>query len=169
MDRNVDIATPLHHTWTYQALVHDVLNLSLNKVAVTDKELNPPSGVRSKPKECHLDSNDNFWATHKGSPFPTVAEAIQEELEQYRSSEEEVKRLRKSMGIENDSEIMVNMVSDTTAKLTSAVNSLPQLIEKKRLIDMHTTIATGNYYFGVRDMLILIVDHSTIFLKIFDR
>lgn len=35
------------------------------------------------------------------------------------------------------------MMSDNTAKLTSAVNSLPQLLEKKRLIDMHTTIATG--------------------------
>lgn len=31
------------------------------------------------------------------SPFPTVAEAIQEELEQYKSSEEEVKRLKASM------------------------------------------------------------------------
>jgi hypothetical protein len=35
------------------------------------------------------------------------------------------------------------MVSDNTAQLTSAVNSLPQLLEMKRLIDMHTTVATG--------------------------
>lgn len=35
-------------------------------------------------------------------------------------------------------------MTDNTAKLTSAVNSLPQLMEKKRLIDMHTTIATGS-------------------------
>ena len=25
LDRNLDLATPLHHTWTYQALAHDVL------------------------------------------------------------------------------------------------------------------------------------------------
>ena len=25
LDRNFDLATPLHHTWTYQALAHDVL------------------------------------------------------------------------------------------------------------------------------------------------
>lgn len=25
LDRNLDLATPLHHTWTYQALVHDLL------------------------------------------------------------------------------------------------------------------------------------------------
>ena len=23
LDRDIDLATPLHHTWTYQALVHD--------------------------------------------------------------------------------------------------------------------------------------------------
>jgi len=37
----------------------------------------------------------------------------------------------------------MSLVTNTTAKLTSAVNSLPQLFEKKRLVDMHTTIATG--------------------------
>lgn len=46
------------------------------------------------------------------------------------------------------------MVSDNTAKLTSAVNSLPQLLEKKRLIDMHTTIATG---IGVQSFSLLSV------------
>lgn len=36
-----------------------------------------------------------------------------------------------------------NMVASNTARLTNAVNSLPQLLDMKRLIDMHTTIATG--------------------------
>lgn len=35
------------------------------------------------------------------------------------------------------------MLQNNTARLTNAVNSLPQLLEMKRLIDMHTTIATG--------------------------
>jgi hypothetical protein len=34
------------------------------------------------------------------------------------------------------------MLADNTNKLTSAVSSLPELIEKKRLLDMHTNIAT---------------------------
>ena len=36
LDRNVDMATPLHHTWTYQALAHDLLNLTLNRVVVEE-------------------------------------------------------------------------------------------------------------------------------------
>jgi hypothetical protein len=31
MFRSVDMATPLHHTWTYQALAHDVLQYSQNR------------------------------------------------------------------------------------------------------------------------------------------
>lgn len=42
----------------------------------------------------------------------------------------------------------MSLISNTTAKLTSAVSSLPQLLERKRLLDMHTTIATGIQYFS---------------------
>ncbi|XP_034099626.1 protein sly1 homolog [Drosophila sulfurigaster albostrigata] len=143
LDRNMDLATPLHHTWSYQAMVHDVLDLGLNLVYVEDEAAAATAGTRKKPKACDLDRTDRFWVTHKGSPFPTVAEAIQEELESYRNSEEEIKRLKTSMGIEGESDIAFSLVNDTTARLTNAVNSLPQLMEKKRLIDMHTKIATA--------------------------
>lgn len=36
LDRNVDIATPLHHTWTYQALAHDMMDLALNRVVIEE-------------------------------------------------------------------------------------------------------------------------------------
>ena len=34
LDRTMDMATALHHPWTYQALVHDVLDLRLNRVTL---------------------------------------------------------------------------------------------------------------------------------------
>ncbi|KAG5675546.1 hypothetical protein PVAND_005442 [Polypedilum vanderplanki] len=143
LDRNIDMATPLHHTWTYQALAHDVLDLSQNRIIIEETPDTATGGVRRKSKPCDLDSKDSFWGTHKGSPFPTVAEAIQEELESYKSSEDEIKNLKSAMGIDGDSEVAYSMVNDNTARLTNAVNSLPQLMEKKRLIDMHTKIATN--------------------------
>ena len=144
LDRNMDMATPLHHTWTYQALAHDVMDLALNRVVIDDDDDKPHGGAKPKVKKsCDLDTKDKFWKSHKGSPFPTVAEAIQEELEQYRNSEEEIKKLKTSMGIDGENEIAFSMVNDNTEKLTNAVNSLPQLMEKKRLIDMHTKIATS--------------------------
>ena len=144
LDRSSDIATPFHHTWTYQALAHDVLELSLNRLIIEESTGRSPAGsARYKTRICELNNSDRFWSQHKGSPFPRVAEAIQEELEQYRVFEHEVKDLKSSMGADDDLEAEGLMVSSNTARLTSAVNSLPQLLEMKRLIDMHTTIATG--------------------------
>ncbi|XP_045768740.1 protein sly1 homolog [Maniola jurtina] len=143
LDRNIDMATPLHHTWTYQALAHDVLDLSLNRAVVPESSGPAIPGQKTKTRTCDLDSRDPLWSEHKGSPFPTVAEAIQEDLDKYRSSEAEVKKLKSSMGLDADSDLALSLVSDNTQRLTSAVNSLPQLMEKKRLIDMHTTIATA--------------------------
>ncbi|KAL7042374.1 hypothetical protein ACKWTF_001115 [Chironomus riparius] len=144
LDRNIDMATPLHHTWTYQALLSDVCDLSLNRVVIEeDSEKMAQGGARRKAKPYDLDNRDKFWTSHKGSPFPNVAESIQEELESYKSSEDEIKKLKSTMGIDGDTEVAYSMVNDTTARLTNAVNSLPQLMEKKRLIDMHTKIATN--------------------------
>ncbi|KAK7886644.1 hypothetical protein WMY93_026265 [Mugilogobius chulae] len=148
VDRNLDMATPLHHTWTYQALVHDVLDFHLNRV-VLDETSGPepsPSGARPKKKNrktYDLTAADKFWQKHKGSPFPEVAEAVQEELDTYRAQEDEVKRLKSIMGLEGEDEGAISMLSDNTAKLTSAVSSLPELLEKKRLIDLHTNVATA--------------------------
>ncbi|XP_065660725.1 sec1 family domain-containing protein 1-like [Hydra vulgaris] len=145
LDRNIDLCTPLHHTWTYQALCHDVFNLELNRVTVTDPEVIKEGGPpKSKPKKYDFTSQDKFWDQHKASPFPTVAEAIQRELDEYRVSEEELKKLKNVMGVQNkDNEAIEGIWSENTNKLTNAVSSLPMLLEKKRLIDTHITIATS--------------------------
>ncbi|XP_044127858.1 sec1 family domain-containing protein 1 isoform X2 [Bufo gargarizans] len=148
VDRNIDLATPLHHTWTYQALVHDVLDFHLNRVNLEESAAveSSPSGARPKKKNkksYDLTVADRFWQKHKGSPFPEVAESVQQELESYRNQEDEVKRLKTIMGLEGEDEGAISMLSDNTAKLTSAVSSLPELLEKKRLIDLHTNVATA--------------------------
>ncbi len=37
----------------------------------------------------------------------------------------------------------MSLIGETTQKLTTTVSSLPELLEKKRLIDMHTNVATA--------------------------
>ncbi|GAB6021737.1 Sec1 domain containing protein 1 [Chamberlinius hualienensis] len=145
LDRVLDLATPLHHTWTYQALIHDVMEFNLNRVKMVEDGDKPASGARQKkkPKYYDLGPSDKFWQLHKGSPFPTVAEAIQSSLDSYRKEEGEIKHLKEAMGLENDCDDSISLLPDNTAKLTSAVSSLPELMEKKRLIDLHTTVATS--------------------------
>ncbi|KAJ8777092.1 hypothetical protein J1605_014872 [Eschrichtius robustus] len=124
------------------------LDFHLNRVNLEESSgvENSPAGARPKrknKKSYDLTPADKFWQKHKGSPFPEVAESVQQELESYRAQEDEVKRLKSIMGLEGEDEGAISMLSDNTAKLTSAVSSLPELLEKKRLIDLHTNVATA--------------------------
>jgi len=69
LDRNVDLSVMFHHTWTYQALVHDLLDMKLNTITipVTEKE-------KTETKTYDLDAtSDSFWASNAGNPVPKVA------------------------------------------------------------------------------------------------
>uniref|UniRef100_A0A671VA20 Sec1 family domain-containing protein 1 n=2 Tax=Sparus aurata TaxID=8175 RepID=A0A671VA20_SPAAU len=123
-------------------------DFQLNRVLMEEGAGAEPSPAGARPKKKNrkmydLTAADKFWQKHKGSPFPEVAESVQEELDTYRAQEDEVKRLKSIMGLEGEDEGAISMLSDNTAKLTSAVSSLPELLEKKRLIDLHTNVATA--------------------------
>lgn len=80
----------LSHSWTYQALVHDVLDMKLNRVTVevslhrrvgrTLADRQSPENGRLQKKSYDIDSKDFFWAKNAGNPFPQVAEDIDSEL-----------------------------------------------------------------------------------------
>src|SRR5690606_22436864 len=96
LDRNIDLVPMLSHSWTYQSLVYDVLNMRLNRITVETVE----DGVDGKPgkvskKSYDLNSNDFFWAKNAGVPFPQVAEDIDAELTKYK---EDVAEITKKTG-----------------------------------------------------------------------
>jgi len=139
LDRNFDLATPLHHTWTYQSLLHDVYDMKLNKVEIANAS-SQSTGSAAK-KSYILVNSDKFWRNQKGSTFPVVAESIAEELEKYKQYETQLKSLKDTISDGNLNE--ESNFLDNTNKLTNAVSSLPELLEMKRLLDMHTNIATS--------------------------
>ncbi len=100
-------------------------DLQLNRVVIEETVDVGHSTTGSRPKKktksYDLSCQDKFWSSQKGNPFPEVAEAVQSELETYRASEDEVKKLKAAMGLEGEDEGAISMLSDTTAKLTSAV------------------------------------------------
>jgi len=145
VDRSVDMATPLHHTWTYQALAHDVLPYHQNRVVIPGDQ--GVGGAKSKDKEFELGAGDEFWLKHKGTPFPQVAESIQESIEEIKSAQEDIQKMKADLGLAADTDADTALsglsLSDNTAKLTSAMTDLPRLLEKKKLIDMHTSLASA--------------------------
>lgn len=136
VDRTIDMSTPLHHTWTYQALIHDLLTTELNKVTLTD------GSNKSKVQSYDLNPADKFWHDQRGSPFPQVADAVQRELDEYKRRENEVKSpidLNSPLGSGPGDES--TKLAESTAKLTNTMSSLQELLENKRVIGNHTTIA----------------------------
>lgn len=64
-DRVLDLQTMVGHSWTYAAMMHDLLGLKHNRVTVKSSDKGSQSFV--------IDVNDFFWLKNAALPFPTVA------------------------------------------------------------------------------------------------
>ncbi|KAI4837980.1 Sec1 family protein [Plasmodium brasilianum] len=135
VDRDIDLSVMIQHAWTYQALIHDIFDIKLNKIylnQINSSEQNSRSGRNGNipNKYYDINNNDSFFLNNCNKPFPEVANNISECLNEYN---EKMKNLNKNDKTNND---------NITGGLMSAMNILPEMTEHKRLLDMHTNILT---------------------------
>ena len=86
-DRSLDLIPMFSHSWTYQALIGDVMDLKLNRVRV-----DIPENGKIMKKSYDLDYKDFFWSKNAPNPFPQVAEEIDTELTKYKNDANEITR-----------------------------------------------------------------------------
>ncbi len=129
LDRLVDLTAPLHHPWSYVALINDLLGLKTNRLTIP---------VEGKSTTLEIDFKDEFWIANSCLPMPKVAESVDARLTQYKAEVEEVKKTQSSgVGIAALGEANADAAS---AGLADAIGAIPMLTRKKKQLDMHTNI-----------------------------
>lgn len=139
LDRTLDLLIMAHHTWTYQALVHDLLGMHLNTVKVDVESDAPAHDGETQEVTYDLDSSsDAFLREAAGHPMPKIPVKIKSLIGEYKEALEKVENLKKGGSGDDGGDILKR-----TKDLEALVSGVPEVTEKKRLIDMHTNIATA--------------------------
>lgn len=134
LDRNADLITPIQHTSTYQALINDMLKHNANRV---EFDVTIDSGKRPKTEKKKFDldpDEDPFYSQHKFNPFPEAIESNGVELQEVTAKEQSIRS--KAGGQDTAVDPMASSATD----LATAVDSLPALLERKKQLEVHTSI-----------------------------
>eukprot|EP00033_Pygsuia_biforma_P004707 GCRY01005160.1.p1 GENE.GCRY01005160.1~~GCRY01005160.1.p1 ORF type:complete len:601 (-),score=147.60 GCRY01005160.1:138-1940(-) len=131
MDRTLDLPAALHHAWAYSSLLHDLFNMHNNRVAVDVAE---KVGEKTTTSTYDLDDTDSFWRTNACSPFfPTVADSMEAAVAEYKARMDQLHLSPDDLG----------EIGEHTQRLASAMDSLPEMTERKKQIDRHTNLTSA--------------------------
>lgn len=136
VDRNVDLTTMLSHSWIYQSLVYDVLNMNLNKITMNvpiDKD-HPEKGTKKQSYD--LTASDYFWLRNASLPIPEAVDDVTQEWAKYQEDANDVTKKTGTSSIDD----LQGEGGGFAAHLKGAMALLPELRERKTTITMHMEI-----------------------------
>lgn len=144
MDRNMDLITPVQHASTYQALIDDVLEHRANRVEFNVKPdaSDASAGRRGRAppvvrKKFDIDPDvDPFYSRHKFNPFPEAIESNGAELQDVTAKQQQIQSKTGGGGADP----AAGAGGGDSSELATAVESLPILLERKKKLEVHTSI-----------------------------
>ena len=108
---------------------------SIIRLQVTVSEEGSSGGGRA-PRTYDLGSSDALWVDTCGKPFPSVTDEIEERLNSWKAE-------FAAIGAQGQAEYVADAAGGGGIDaLTRAAQLVPELTERKRLLDQHTGICT---------------------------
>jgi sec1 family domain-containing protein 1 len=132
LDRGSDLASPLMHASTYQALVDDLLDYKLNKVSVSVSSKDQSAAPKKKTYDLNSQV-DTFFRSYAGAQFPEAVDANEVELAAVAKREAEIRSRPGAAAA------LAEGFSGSDS-LSEAITSLPEILNKKANLEAHTNI-----------------------------
>mmetsp|Transcript_14418 Transcript_14418/g.21154 ORF Transcript_14418/g.21154 Transcript_14418/m.21154 type:complete len:689 (-) Transcript_14418:228-2294(-) len=142
LDRHLDLLTPVQHSSSYQALLDDLLTHKANRV---EFKVSPPGADAASAKKRKMiakkydldPDQDPFYSEQKFQPFPEAIESNGMELQEVTTRETEI---RSKAGGGGGAGGGMTATDGGAGDLALAVDSLPALLERKKQLEIHTSI-----------------------------
>ncbi|XP_030552014.1 protein transport Sec1a-like [Rhodamnia argentea] len=128
LDRSVDLIAPVIHEWTYDAMIHDLLDMDGNKYVY---EVPSQSGGQPEKKEALLENQDPIWLELRHSHIADASERLHEKMTNFVNKNKAAQAQRSSR---DGSEL-------STRDLQKIVQALPQYGEQVDKLSLHVEIA----------------------------
>ncbi|CAB3375294.1 Hypothetical predicted protein [Cloeon dipterum] len=134
LDRREDAVTPLLLQWTYQAMVHELLTITNNRVSLA----NVP-GVSDELKEVVLSAeNDEFYAQAQYNNFGETGQKIKNLMEEFQKKAKSTQRVESISDMKTFVEAypQFKKMSGTVAKHVTVVGELSSKVGKHQLMEV---------------------------------
>ena len=161
IDRREDLVTPLKHSWSYNAMLHDLYGIVQNRVC-----------MKEKGEKYDLDLDEDFiWNRFGQMPTFEVAAGIDQELTEYLQEKERIsqitgmqeitvnepienvstlgteQRMIERKGLLSKDSLKASQLKEgglgSTTSLREVIDKIPELTKNKPLLDLHTNFATN--------------------------
>jgi len=163
LDRREDPVTPLLTQWTYQAMVHQLLGITNNRVSLAGAP-----GVGKELQEVMLSSSqDEFYAANLYSNFGEIGATIKLLMEDFQNKAKSHQKIDSIADMKNfvESYPQFKKMSGTVSKHVTLVSELSRLISKRNLLKVseleQELVAGGDLKEMVKEVSEMVQDERT--------
>lgn len=129
LDRSFDVVAPVFHEWTYEAMIHDLLDVDGNTVRY---KAETQTG-KSEEKEMVLGENDELFLEFRHSHIADVYTGLSNKFEEFK---EKNKAAKLGSGLKDKAGDL------TTSNIKNLIQALPQYREILSRLSLHIYIST---------------------------